>query len=238
MAGHGGHAAPGRGVEYLDVSDDAGLQRRSHRDIALANALFGGSRAVLAEFAGILPSAGGQVTLLDVGTGTGDIPARLARHAARQGVDLRVCGLDGRLELVRANRELPAQGVCADALALPFASASFDVVVASQLVHHFARGDAVRLVRELNWVAKRRVIISDLRRSRAAAAGLWLVSFPLGFHPVSRHDGVVSIRRGFRDAELAALVREAVGVEPRISRRFAWRLTACWEPACTPLPVH
>ena len=219
------------GVEVLDVSDDPGLQRRSHRDIALANRLLGGVRAVRAEFEPLFDAPGHDVTLLDVGTGTGDIPERMMPVARRRGMRLRVFGLDGRMELVRATREWPAEGICADALSLPFADGAFDIVLASQVLHHFARDEAIRLLRELDRVAKRRVVIADLRRSWVAAGGLWLISFPLGFHPVSRHDGVVSILRGFDAPELAEMVREAVGALPRVQRRFAWRLTASWSPA-------
>jgi hypothetical protein len=86
------------------------------------------------------------------------------------------------------------------------------------------------MLRELHRVARRRVVVADLRRSWVAAAGLWLVSFPLGFHPVSRHDGVVSVLRGFDGQELAGMVREAVGVVPAVRHRFAWRVTASWGP--------
>src|SRR3712207_2435558 len=54
------------------------------------------------------------------------------------------------------------------------------------------------------------------------------------FHPVSRHDGVVSILRGFTAGELAALVREAVGVTPVVRRRLGWRLAASWRPSGSP----
>jgi hypothetical protein len=103
-------------------------------------------------------------------------------------------------------------------------------VVASQVLHHFAHDEAVQLVREMHRVAKRRVVIADLRRSWVAAAGLWLVSFPLGFHKVSRHDGVVSILRGFEPTELRAIVRDAVGITPEVKRRLGWRITASWNP--------
>ena len=219
-----------RGVEYLDENRDPGLQRRSHRDIALANRLFGGIHAVQAEMAPWLGQAGASATLLDVGTGTGDIPDRLRRFAATHDVSLEVFGLDGHAELVRATREFPVAGVAGDALALPFAPATFDFVIASQVLHHFAADDALQLIREMHRVAKRRVIIADLRRSWLAVAGLWLVSFPLRFHKVSRHDGVVSILRGFEVAELDNLVRAAVGVSPVVKRRMGWRVTASWSP--------
>lgn len=219
-----------RGVEWLDVDRDPALQRRSHRDIALANRLFGGIHAVQAELAPWLRQSGPAATLLDVGTGTGDIPERLRQLAASDNVSLRVFGLDGRIELVKATREWPVAGVCGDALALPFAERAFDFVICSQVLHHFAADDAVRLVREMHRVARRRVLIADLRRSWVAAAGLWLVSFPLGFHKVSRHDGVVSILRGFVESELRDLVQRAVGVAPDVKRRIGWRVTASWDP--------
>ena len=220
-----------RGVEFLDARDvDPRVRRRSHRDIALSNRLFGGSRAALAELLPTLQGAPRELTLLDVGTGTGDIPARFARLASRRGIRVRVIGLDDRRELVAATREWPVEPILADALALPFADGSIDLVCCSQVLHHFADADAVRLVREMHRVAKRRVAIADLRRSWVAAAALWSLSFPLRFHPVSRHDGVVSIFRGFTGAELRRLVRDAVGVAPRVRRRFAYRISASWYP--------
>jgi len=219
-----------RGVEYLDFDRDPVLQRRSHKDIALANRLFGGIHAVQAELSPWLRRAGPTATLLDVGTGTGDIPDRLRKDAAAHGVSLEVFGLDGRFELVKATREWPVAGVLGNALDLPFASHAFDFVIASQVLHHFAHDDAVQLVREMHRVARRRVVIADLRRSWVAVAGLWLVSFPLGFHKVSRHDGIVSILRGFEADELRDVVRDATGVTPDVRRRPGWRVTASWSP--------
>jgi ubiquinone/menaquinone biosynthesis C-methylase UbiE len=221
-----------RGVEYLDEAVvDPHVRRRSHRDIALSNALFGGVHAVRAELRPLIEAGHRELTLLDVGTGTGDIPAKLARSAARRGVRLHVVGLDGHNELLAATREYPVTPICADALALPFADRSVDVVCCSQTLHHFVAPDAMVLVREMHRVAKRRVIVADLHRNWVAAGALWLVSFPLGFHPVSRHDGVVSILRGFTRPELKALVRDAVGIEPRVRSRFAFRVTASWTPS-------
>jgi SAM-dependent methyltransferase len=120
--------------------------------------------------------------------------------------------------------------VVGNALSLPFVKGAFDFVIASQLLHHFTGDDALIVIREMNRVAKRRVIIADLRRNWVAVAGLWLVSFPLGFHQVSRHDGVVSILRGFQAPELRDLVRQATGVDPMVKHQPGWRLTASWDP--------
>jgi hypothetical protein len=78
-------------------------------------------------------------------------------------------------------------------------------------------------------VARRHVIVSDLRRSWLAACGFWLVSWPLRFSPVTRHDGTLSVLRGFTAAELAHHVQLATGQRATIRRHLGWRLTASWE---------
>ena len=220
-----------RGVEILDdPATDGALAVRSLRDVARANTLFGGTHAVLAELRAALPALGTAATLLDVGTGLGDIPDRARAVAARRGVRLTTLGVDAGHAPAAASRRRGVEAVCADALRLPFADRSIDVVMCSQVLHHFDDAEAPRMLRELDRVARRRVIVSDLRRSWLAAAGIWLVSFPLRFHPVSRHDGVVSVLRGFTPAELRALVRTAVGRAPRVRRRAGFRITASWTP--------
>jgi ubiquinone/menaquinone biosynthesis C-methylase UbiE len=169
-------------------------------------------------------------TLLDVGTGLGDIPCRARKVARESGVDLTTIGLDSALELARASRPALGITVCADALRLPFADRSVDIVMCSQVLHHFAGTDALRLLREMNRVARVRVVVSDIRRSWLAAAGLWLVSFPLRFHAVSRHDGVVSVMRGFTAAELADTVHQAISRRPVVHRRRGFRVTTSWTP--------
>ena len=223
-----------RGIEYLDEPGvDPALVRRSLADVARANSLFGGRRAVLAELDRVFtskPSSGRTLTLLDVGTGAGDIPARAARLAERRGVTLTTVGLDESETLAAATRGLLTATVRGNALALPFADRSVDLVTCSQLLHHFPDPAASRVIAEMDRVARLRVIISDLRRSWLAAGGIWLASFPLRFHPVSRHDGVVSVMRGYTAGELSTLVSRSVGTVPTVRRRLGFRVTASWTP--------
>lgn len=220
-----------RGVELLDdpgVSSE--LMNRSMSDVARANVLFGGKRAAIAELRPVLQTIGQSMSMLDVGTGRGDIPAA-AKVVARQiGLDLWTIGFDLSLPLVKENRESNDVVARGDALRLPFRDKSVDVVMASQMLHHFQFEDAVAVAREMSRVARKRAIISDLRRSVFAAAGIWAASFPLGFHPVSRHDGVVSVMRGFLPNELTKIVKAATGIDPDVKRRLGFRLTASWTP--------
>jgi SAM-dependent methyltransferase len=223
-----------RGVEYLDEPGvDPRLVRRSLADVALANALFGGTRAVLLEIGAVLPELGTTATLLDVGSGVGDIAARARELARSSGIELSLVTLDMAETLALASRARSGNAVRGNATALPFADRSVDVVMCSQTLHHFDDTAAACVLRELDRVARVRVIVSDLRRSWLAIAGLWLASFPLGFHPVSRHDGVVSIMRGYAGDELRRLVAASIGRAPDVRRRMGWRVTATWRPAVT-----
>lgn len=217
-----------------EILDGAGLDprlvRRSMSDVARSNALFGGASALLAELEPALRALPRRATLLDIGTGLGDIPARAMRHARDHGIELRTFGVDVAHELARASSRKLSGAVCADALHLPVADRSVDVVTCSQVLHHFFGDSATSLLREMNRVARTRVVVSDLRRSYTAAGGLWVASFPLLFHPISRHDGVVSVMRGFTPGELRSLVANAVGADTKVNKRFAFRVTTSWNP--------
>ena len=220
-----------RGIEFLDdPAADAAIATRSLHDVARANRLFGGRRAVLTELATLLQAAPARagLSLLDVGAGLGDIPRAARALAARDGRTLDTVGIELTPALARAAHAGTAHAVCADARRLPFATRSIDFVTCSQVLHHFDGPDAAALLLELTRVARRGVIVSDLRRSWLAVGLLWLASFPLVFHPVSRHDGVVSILRGYTADELGHTVHAAVGRTPAVHRRLGWRVTATW----------
>ncbi len=230
-----------RGSEILDnPGEDPALALRSLRDVALANRCFGGRRAVLAEVRRALlrgvprARAPGEpppsVTLLDIGTGLGDIPRAAERMAAGMARPLTTIGIELVPALARAAGAGCTHALAADAMRLPFADASIDIVTCSQVLHHFDGAEADRLLQECTRVARSAVIIGDLRRSWFAVAGLWAASFLLGFHPVSRHDGIVSILRGFTRDELQRLAAHATGCAVRAHRAAGFRVVAVWSP--------
>ncbi len=220
-----------RGEEILDGENvDPRVMTRSISDVAKANALFGGVRAVLSEIDIALPSLPSDASLLDVATGVGDIPLAATKHLRPRGINLTTFGLDASEALANVGRKILTATVRGDGLRLPFATNSVDIVTTSQFLHHMLPDEANVLIREMNRVARVRVIISDIRRSWVAAGGLWAVSFPLRFHPVTRHDGVVSVMRGFTTGELSAIVSGAMGIPIEGKRRPGFRVTAGWKP--------
>jgi hypothetical protein len=105
-----------------------------------------------------------------------------------------------------------------------------DVIVASQVLHHLPRAVAIRWIAAFDRVARRAVVLADLRRSRMAMAGVWAASFGLAMDHVTRHDAVVSLKRGYTKRELDEILQEA-GVRTAARYRPGARIVAAWSPS-------
>ena len=211
------------------AADDATVVA-SLRDIARANRFLGGAAAALRRLDELLraAAAGATLTLLDVGTGDGDLPRAARARAARAGIRLRLLAIERHPAAARhAARGGDITLLRADAAALPFASRSVDLVLCSQLLHHYRGAAVTAIVAELGRVARLGVVIVELRPSPVAALGLWLASYPLRFHPVSRRDGVTSVWRGFTAPALRLVCADA-GVAAEVRSHALFRVTAAW----------
>lgn len=227
------------GTELLD---DPGADPRavtlSLRNVARANRWFGGAAAVRHGLRQVLRGlpAGRPLTLLDLGTGAGDLPLGAVRWASRRGHVLRPLGL----ELSRPAAALAGgAGVpCAVASAgePPLREKSVDIVLLSQVAHHFTDDSAIRLFRTCDGLARVGVVVADLRRGRLAPLAFRVGALALGFDRVTRADGLTSIRRGYTPGELRSLLA-AAGVPARVSRRPGYRLVATWRPAAAAHPA-
>jgi 2-polyprenyl-3-methyl-5-hydroxy-6-metoxy-1,4-benzoquinol methylase len=204
--------------------------RTTLEHLAWINRWCGAERALVRSLAPLRSRIPSSLRILDVATGYADLPRALVRWARRRGMALDVEALDHHGQIVAlaaaACRGYPEIHICAgDALALPYPDASFDLVTASLLLHHLEADAPIRLLRELDRVARRIVLVSDLRRGRWPFLVAWLALHLVSRDPMIRHDGPLSVRRGFLPDELVALAREAGWTRPRVRRHPFFRLT-------------
>ena len=218
---------PASGTELLDdPAADPGAVRTSLGNIARANRLFGGTAAVLHGLERLLaPGRRSALTLLDVGTGAGDIPRSAAGWGAVRGVAVRSIGLERLRPAARLARERGLPMALGCATSLPFRTRGADVVTLSQVLHHFEAPAARRLLAEAARVARRGVVVADLLRSRTAQTLFGVGARVLGFDPHTRDDGITSIERGYTPEELEALCRDA-GIDVTVTVRPGWRVVA------------
>jgi len=213
--------------------DDPGLDARELARalgaLAGINRLCGGTRTVLRHLPRLSDGLPAPVRVLDVGTGYADIPRVVARWARRRGRPVEITALDrssgGLAAAAQACADYPEITLQrGDGLELPFPRNSFDVVLASQILHHMEAAEPVRLLGELWRVARHGVLVHDLRRGAWPHAVTWTALHLMSRNPIIRHDGPLSIRRGYLPAELEALARAAGWKAPRVVRHAFFRL--------------
>jgi len=205
--------------ELLDRGVPEAETLQSLADLRFVNRRLGNRGALLRAVREHLPPGG---RLLDVGCGSADLPAFLL---SRLPGPLLAVGLDVKVVHLRAAPPAVCR-VVGDVRRLPFPERAFDVVTASLFLHHFDATDLPALLRGLAGAARRALIVNDLHRALLPFL-FGRTAFPLLFRSrVSVADGLLSIRRGFREAELRAAFAAAGLRTVAIRRSFPYRLLA------------
>ena len=193
--------------ELLDAGQGTDAEvEASLADLRRINRFLGGRR-VLRKLLGEQVRRRGlrEFSLLDVGTGSADLPAAARRWYPRA----RVVGLDFHLRHLRLAESPGLRLVCGDARRAPFAPRSFDFVAASLFLHHFTDVQAPSLLRELAGLARRALLINDLDRHWLPFYFIAWTAPLLARSPITRFDGPASVQRAFGPGELERLAAEA-----------------------------
>jgi len=209
-------------AELLD--DDLGTSDEiasSLRDLRHINNWFGGTRTTTSLLRQVSRRASvSKLSVLEVGSGLGDVPFAARRDLARQGIDVQVTLLD------RLWSHLPAgcaACVAGDAMRLPFRNGAFDVVSCSLFAHHFDPPVLPLFASEALRVSRYTALINDLIRSRLH---LWLVylGLPLFRSRITWNDAPASVRRAYTIGEMRSLLASVPARRIEISRHYLFRM--------------
>jgi len=223
--------------ELLDSPDDCSGHDElagSLADIRVVNRYLGGVSASLRhmdELASYVTwlSSGEPLRVLDVATGSADIPVEMVEWAKGRGIKISITAVDISRSIVEHARLLAAgyheiSFVVADGLRLPFADGAFDVVHCSLALHHFREDDARVLLSEIARTAGHGFIVCDLRRSWVAYGLIYVLTRFLTDNRMTRNDGPVSVLRAFTGRELAVLASGAGLEDFRVVHHPFWRM--------------
>ena len=194
-------------------------------ELSRIDRVWGGSRALSRWLLG-RSNGSRRIVVLDLGAGSGVAAGRLSRNLSRAGLGSTVVALDlqwRHLAAGRGTRREDVKAVAADALRLPLSDGSVDFAVSTLLLHHLSPFELTALLREIRRVARRGFALLDLRRHRVPLAFLAAAGRLLFASPVTRHDGLVSVRQAYTLEELGQILAAA---DPRahVERLFPYRL--------------
>ena len=211
---------------------------RALDNLRYVNRFLGGYGAAMALLGPVLRAQLPQrpLRVLDLATGIADFPDYLVRWAHRQGRKVEIVGIDANPATVDYARKTldrilspllrpQVQVAVGDALALDYEDDAFDVSVTALFMHHLDQDEAVTLVREMNRVSQRGFIINDLHRHPLAYYSIRALATVLPVSPMFRHDGPISVLRGFKRDDLHTIAQAANLETYKIRWHWAFRWT-------------
>jgi 2-polyprenyl-3-methyl-5-hydroxy-6-metoxy-1,4-benzoquinol methylase len=175
--------------------------------------------------------------ILDVGSGGGDVAVWLGRRAAAAGLPWSIEGCDiSPVAVEHATEHAAARrvhnvrfftcGALADSI-----EEQYDVVICSLFLHHFDEREAVLLLNRMNRVARRAVLVSDLRRTRLGYGLAWLGCRVLTRSPIVHTDGLLSVAAAFTPSEARVLAERAGLLDIQIQLHWPQRFLLLGRPA-------
>jgi 2-polyprenyl-3-methyl-5-hydroxy-6-metoxy-1,4-benzoquinol methylase len=194
------------------------------------NRWFGSYRLVSGFMRRWIPP-GAYMRVIDLATGSGDIPRLLVDHARRIGAQIEIDAVDQQTATLEIARSLST-----DYAEISFHAGNilewgepqtYDIALCSLVLHHFSNDDAVRLLRRCRELSKRFVLVADLRRGFLLQTGVYLLTAVIFREPMTRFDARLSAERAFSFAETGELAIKA-GWKNFGRKKFRFGRQAIW----------
>ncbi len=197
-----------------DLSRGGDDLREALRHLRRLNRLFGAAGPTVYGVKRLWAVAGkpSRLSVLDIGCGSGDVNRRLLRWADERGIEIAITLADITVEACEEARRLfrgePRVTVMKlDLLALPEDYA--DIVTGTQVVHHFAAGDLPVVIGRMVAASRLGAVVNDIHRHWLPWAAVWAATHLVSRNRYIRHDGPLSVAKGFQPADWERLRSEA-----------------------------
>jgi len=221
-------AEPSTLAEWMDEPCSYEDFRACLLDLAQCNRLTLAYRPTLDFLARLVAQQPSKKPLrvLDIGSGGGDMLRAVERWAERRGVAVQLVGIDLNPYAARAAREFTTasstiEWMTGDAFSY---NGPVDVVLSSLFTHHLETAEVVSFIAWMEATAQCGWFVNDLCREAVPYRLFGLLAGAMRWHRFVRHDGPVSFRRAFREADWERMLSEAdvAGASVRMQR---------WTPA-------
>jgi SAM-dependent methyltransferase len=200
-------------LELMDRSQPVSAELESDlENIRELNRWFG-SYALVSMFLSCWIKPGARLRIVDLATGSGDIPRLIAEYGRKIGAELQINALDRQSATLEIARKLSARYpeitfVEGDVLEWQPTEPN-DIVFCTLALHHFSEDDAVRVLQHCRKLSRKFVLVSDLCRGWFGALGVHLLTATMFREPMTKHDARLSIARAFSFSEMNLLARRS-----------------------------
>jgi len=194
------------------------------------NRFFGG-HALVSRFLRDWIQPGKLLRVLDLATGSGDVPRLVVDHARSLDANVEVTAVDQQTSTLEIARQLSAdypEISYQHGNSLDWGNGdTYDIVLCTLALHHFSEDDAVRLLQRCRKLSHGCVLVSDLRRGFLATVGIYLLTAIIFRAPMTKADGRASAERAFSFREFRSLA-ESAGWKNFHQRKFRFARQAVW----------
>lgn len=199
-------------------------------DLQRVNTLLGGNKITCNGIALLLEDKDPSVliTIIDIGCGDGAHLRTVARYGEKHNYNFKLIGVDANPHILaeakkrsKAFPEITYHRV--DVFKLNESELTFDIAICTLFLHHFKSNDIEVLVQSISDKAKVGIVINDLHRSWVAFWSFKLFSNLFLRSSIAKHDGLVSVARGFKKEEWKKILSTATHVTSSIKWKWAFR---------------
>jgi len=216
-----------------ETMDDFQMEGEILRDaldkIASINQLLGGNKVTLEGIKNLIKdqSATTPIRILDIGCGNGDMLRSLADYAKQRNLNFILVGIDANNFTITHARSLSASYAnityeCVDIFDELTEPVVADIVLCTLTLHHFKDDEIIKLLQHYSH-ARLGIVINDLQRSALAYYLFTALCFVFRLNKMSREDGLVSILRGFKKADLESYSNKLKLKKFQITWKWAFR---------------
>lgn len=174
---------------------------------------------------------GGRMRIVDLATGSGDIPRLIVDYARKIGARVEIDAVDRQAATLEIATKLSAgysEISYHQANILEWNGLQdYHIALCSLALHHFSDEDAVSVSRRCRELSKRFVLVTDLRRGFLLQAGVYILTALIFRESMTRFDARISAQRAFSFSEMRDLAIRA-GWENFGHRKFRFARQAIW----------
>lgn len=211
------------GIPFEDI-------RQNMKELNAINTWLGGHAITITGLKKIMQQAATPVKVLSIcetGCGGGDNLLAIQQWGNRNGMRMRLTGIDIKKDCIEYAREnntnTSFEWIQSDYRLVNFPTEKPDIIFCSLFCHHFSDDELVAMMQWMQQNSRLGFFINDLHRHRAAYYAIKILTQLFSKSYLVKHDAPLSVMRGFKRKEWKSILQRAGITHYDITWKWAFR---------------